>query len=65
MVPLIFHFQRNNNATTSWNMGEEINFVELDHPITQESLCMVIVNGHLVTLTLNHKLKGRNGSSRR
>jgi len=31
-------FDQNNNATTSWNMGEEINFVELDHPITQAEM---------------------------
>ena len=34
----LFHFQRENNATTSWNLGEEVSFVELERPITEENM---------------------------
>ena len=47
-------------------MGEEINFVELDHPITQDSLCYknyVSLFAHELEPALKHKLKGGNASS--
>lgn len=31
-------FDRSNNSTTSWNMGEEISFVELEKPISNDAM---------------------------
>ena len=34
-------FDKLDNATTSWNLGEEISFVELERPITEKELSEV------------------------